>query len=162
PAPGWISMKQSLPSASPLSRASSSICRTCLRRASRVLPPSSTTAVSFSASPSSISSSVSLKSVSSFWVVVIIFSARVRSRINFCALCASFQRLGSSAAAFSSSRRLRRLSQSKAPPQHSEGLLELVFDTVDVYCHHLFIPSSLHLSRESMDPSNKCEDDALI
>ena len=55
--------------------------------------------------------------VSSFW----------RSRISFCAAAGSFQRAGSSARAFSSSRRRSDLSQSKMPPQQGDGLLD-VFD----------------------------------
>ena len=54
--------------------------------------------------------------LSSFW----------RSRISFCAAVGSFQMAGSSALAFSSSRRRSDLSQSKMPPQQGDGLLDVV------------------------------------
>ena len=52
-------------------------------------------------------------------------SRRLRSRMRFCAVCASFQNCGDSDLAFSSSRRRTDLSQSKMPPQQGEGLLDL-------------------------------------
>ena len=53
-------------------------------------------------------------------------SSWVRSRMSAWAASWSFQRLGSSARAFSSSRRLSAASQSKMPPQQAQGLLDLV------------------------------------
>jgi hypothetical protein len=44
----------------------------------------------------------------------------------FCARAGSFQRFGSSTAAFSSARRFWDLSQSKMPPQQAQRLLDLV------------------------------------
>jgi hypothetical protein len=44
--------------------------------------------------------------------------------MTFCAASASFQRLGSSALAFSSARRRVEVSTSKMPPQQADGLLD--------------------------------------
>jgi len=63
--------------------------------------------------------------LSSFW----------RSRISFCAACASFQMAGSSALAFSSSRRRLAASQSKMPPQQGDGLLDFVNGAGDFRSH---------------------------
>ena len=66
-----------------------------------------------------------------------------RSRITFCARSGEFQRLGSSAAAFSSARRVLARSQSKMPPQQADRLLDLVDDRLDfgahlpVFCHKI-------------------------
>jgi len=63
--------------------------------------------------------------VSSFW----------RSRISFCACAGSFQIAGSSALAFSSSRRRLALSQSKMPPQQGYGLLDLIGGAGNFWTH---------------------------
>jgi len=63
--------------------------------------------------------------LSSFW----------RSRISFCAAAGSFQIAGSSARAFSSSRRRRATSQSKMPPQQGDGLLDIVYGAGDFGTH---------------------------
>jgi hypothetical protein len=63
--------------------------------------------------------------LSSFW----------RSRISFCAAWASFQIEGSSARAFSSSRRRLATSQSKMPPQQGDGLLDFVDGAGDFRTH---------------------------
>src|SRR5258706_5773069 len=52
-------------------------------------------------------------------------SRRLRSRMRFCAVCASFQNCGDSDLTFSSSSRRTDLSQSKMPPQQGERLLDL-------------------------------------
>jgi hypothetical protein len=44
--------------------------------------------------------------------------------MTFCAASVSFQRLGSSALAFSSARRRVEVSTSKMPPQQAHGLLD--------------------------------------
>src|SRR6266581_5419581 len=64
-------------------------------------------------------------------------SSAVRSCITRCARCWSFQRLGSSAARLSSSRRLRALSKSKMPPQQPDRLLDLVDDRLNFRAHGL-------------------------
>jgi hypothetical protein len=53
----------------------------------------------------------------------------------FCAASASFQRLGSSAAAFSSARRFWAESQSKMPPQQPDRLLGIVYEVRDFSAH---------------------------
>ena len=97
--------------------------------------PSATIAASPSASAmeiNSIASDISDSSrntpstpLASFW----------RSRIIFCAATGSFQMAGSSALAFSSSRRRSDLSQSKMPPQQSDGLLNLGNGTFGLGAH---------------------------
>ena len=68
---------------------------------------------------------VSATSRSSVRTPSIAVASRLRSRITLCAAAASFQRSGSSARAFSSSRRATATSQSKMPPQQRDGLLDL-------------------------------------
>src|SRR5712671_5102006 len=71
-------------------------------------------------------------------------SRRLRSRMRFCAVCASFQNCGDSDLAFSSSSRRTDLSQSKMPPQQGERLLDL-FDGplgLAAHCQH---PSVVNL-----------------
>src|SRR5215469_15426392 len=63
------------------------------------------------------------------------FSSRVRSRISDCARLLSFQRLGSSTAAFSSARRRVALSQSKMPPQQRQRAPYLVARRLDLSAH---------------------------
>ena len=53
-------------------------------------------------------------------------SRSCRLRMMSCAFCGSFQIEGSSDLAFSSARRRSALSQSKMPPQQSNGLLHVV------------------------------------
>jgi hypothetical protein len=53
-------------------------------------------------------------------------SSRLRSRITSWAAAASFHRFGSSALAFSSSKRRRDFSQSKMPPQQGQRRADLV------------------------------------
>ena len=101
--------------------------RACCSASMASFPRPATIAASFSASAISISRVASASSfssprdgadsaVSSFW----------RSRISFWAAAGSFQSAGSSALAFSSSRRRQAVSQSKMPPQQGEGLLDVV------------------------------------
>jgi len=55
--------------------------------------------------------------------------------MTFWAASASFQRLGSSEAAFSSARRLSTVSQSKMPPQQSDRLLGGIREVLDLGAH---------------------------
>jgi hypothetical protein len=55
-----------------------------------------------------------------------------------CASCGLFQIDGSSALAFSSSRRRVDLSQSKMPPQQGKGLLDLVDGSMNFGTHDVF------------------------
>jgi len=55
--------------------------------------------------------------------------------MSFCASCGLFQIAGSSALAFSSSRRRVDLSQSKMPPQQGDGLLDVVDGALDFGAH---------------------------
>jgi hypothetical protein len=59
----------------------------------------------------------------------------VRSRMIFCAASVSFQRLGSSAWAFSSARRRCAVSQSKMPPQQPDRLLGGFGERFDFSAH---------------------------
>jgi hypothetical protein len=54
-----------------------------------------------------------------------------------CAVCGSFQKFGSSASLFSSESRLRALSTSKMPPQQSQGLLDVVDQSLNFRAHGL-------------------------
>jgi hypothetical protein len=58
----------------------------------------------------------------------------------FCAAALSFQNFGSSAFAFSSSRRLRAASGSKMPPQQRQRLLDLLGDGLHFGAHVRFRP----------------------
>src|ERR1043165_8885720 len=66
-------------------------------------------------------------------------SSAVLYCITRCARFVSFQRLGSSARAFSSSSRRRALSTSKMPPQQPDRLLDVIDDLLDfgAHCHSL-------------------------
>jgi hypothetical protein len=55
-----------------------------------------------------------------------------------CAFWGSFQIDGSSERAFSSARRRTALSQSKMPPQQSDGLLHVVDQRRDFSAHDVF------------------------
>jgi len=55
-----------------------------------------------------------------------------------CAASASFQRSGSSEAAFSSARRFSTVSQSKMPPQQSDRLLGGIRALLDLGAHLVF------------------------
>jgi hypothetical protein len=59
----------------------------------------------------------------------------VRSRISDWALAESFQRFGSSARAFSSSSLRRAGSQSKTPPEQTDGLLDIGRHGLDIRAH---------------------------
>ena len=97
---------------------------------------SATIAWSPSASPSSISSSASSTSRSMRAIAArSARSSRVRSRISVCAASGSSQSFGSSALAFSSSRRRVAASQSKMPPQQRERLLDVVGDRLCLGAH---------------------------
>src|SRR5689334_18061503 len=62
-------------------------------------------------------------------------SSAVRSCITRCARLVSFQRFGSSAWVFNSSRRLRALSTSKMPPQQPNRLLDFIDNGLDFGAH---------------------------
>src|SRR5690625_3545591 len=96
---------------------------------------SATMSLSPSASPSSIRVRASSRSCSSLRKPSIPSSSEPRSRISFCAASASFQRLGSSERAFSSSSRLTALSQSKMPPQQGQRLPNVVHRRLDLCTH---------------------------
>jgi hypothetical protein len=55
--------------------------------------------------------------------------------MSFCAFAGSFQNFGSSAFAFSSSRRRRAASGSKMPPQQGQRLLDLLGDRLHFGAH---------------------------
>jgi hypothetical protein len=57
--------------------------------------------------------------------------------MTLCASAGLFQRLGSSALAFSSARRRWALSQSKMPPQQGKRLLDLADGSFDFRAHIL-------------------------
>src|SRR4051812_32748878 len=135
PAPAWISRKASFASASPESSASSPRFSAIGFSARIVFSPSATVAASFSASPSSINVIASSSSCWSDLITPVPRSSCARSRSRPCAFWLSFQRLGSLASAFSSSRRRVALSQSKMPPQQLERLLDLGGDPVDFVTH---------------------------
>jgi len=68
------------------------------------------------------------------------FSSRLRSRISFWAAVGLSQKPGSSACAFSSSRRFWALSQSKTPPQQLNRLLDIIGMGLQFGAHGNFRP----------------------
>src|SRR5215470_15860759 len=73
----------------------------------------------------------------------------VRSRITFWAFSGLSQSCGSSADAFSSSRRRSALSQSKMPPQQGQGRADLPRQSFDLGTHDLaFQVGALRMARE--------------
>ena len=135
PAPAWISKKQSLPSASPLKRLSIWRRRASFCNAIRLSSASRTRPSSFSSSARASKSTASLKRDSKASNLPSDAAKVSRLRIISWALAGSFQRSGSSAFVFRSTRRACETSQSKMPPQQGKTLSGGI-NTLNHFCFH--------------------------
>ena len=136
PAPGWISTKQSLPSASPLINARSSAAAAACFVFVSASAAASKSSASSSISASSASSTFSDNSVSIFAIASKLDSSLERSCMSFWASCGLSHRLGSSAKLLSSARRRSATSQSKTPPQQRHRLLDFSFHLKNISSHY--------------------------
>jgi len=77
--------------------------------------------------------------------------------MTFWARSLEFHRLGSSAAAFSSSSRFLARSQSKMPPQQADRLLDFIDPELDFRTHVKGFPAMLALPRFLSRGSRRCK-----